>query len=119
MQVKPRFDKYSFIEQHSIIKDDCGNDMCLTLLEVFYPKDEYEIQEEGYKFWTVIGRNREVWGNKAIGYEGVAFWNNKKRDLLTIKIKDFIITEINNGEHNLFDKDKQGLRTIFKIEKIK
>ena len=50
MQVKPRFETYKILEQYPFLKDDTGNEMCLTFLEVKLPSDENEIMESTYRF---------------------------------------------------------------------
>lgn len=118
MQVKPRFETFKIIEQYPFLKDDTGNEMCLTLLEVKLPSNEREVIESTYKFWTVIGKNQYQWNNKAVSYESVAFWKVKTKDkLFNDIIHGFTIEEIEYGSHLLFDNDNYGLRTIFKIKK--
>lgn len=115
MQVKPRFEHYSIIEQHPIVKDDTGNDMCLTLFEVKLNSSEDQLINSTYTFWTVVGHRKVVWNNKAISYSSEAFWNYKKNQLLNTEIKGLKIVEVISGEHCLFDpKGKEtGTRTRF------
>ena len=118
MQVKPRFETFKIIEQYPFIKDDTGNEMCLTLLEVKLPSDEDEIIESTYTFWTVIGKNQHQWNNKAISYESVAFWKDKTKDkLFNGIVQGFIIEEKEAGEHKFIDNNNLGLKTVFKIKR--
>jgi hypothetical protein len=118
MQVKPRFETFKILEQYPFIKDDAGNEMCLTLLEVKLPSDESEVVESTYKYWVVIGKNQHQWNNKAVSYESVAFWRAKKKEKLFKDIvQGFTIEEIESGEHRVFDNDNSGLRTVFKINR--
>lgn len=118
MQVKPRFETFKILEQYPFLKDDTGNEMCLTLLEVKLPSDEDEVMESAYKFWTVIGKNQHQWNNKAVSYESVAFWKAKTKDKLFKDIvQGFTIEEKEAGEHRFIDKDNSGLRTVFKINR--
>ena len=125
MQVKPRFETYKILEQYPFLKDDTGNEMCLTFLEVKLPSDEDEVIESTYKFWVVIGKKQEQWNNKAVGYESNAFWKTKtKEKLFKDIVQGFTIEEKESGEHCIFDtgnyfsdfsKVEKGLRTRFKI----
>lgn len=119
MQVTPRFETYKIIEQHTILKDDTGNEMCLTLLEVMLPSDDYEAIDSSYKFWTVIGKHKIQWNNKAVSYNSDAFWKAKTKDkLFKGVINGFMVEEKEAGEHFIFDNNNLGLRTNFKIKKI-
>lgn len=115
MQVKPRFEHYSIIEQHPIFKDDAGNDMCLTLFEVKLKTTEDELINSTYTFWTVVGQRKVVWNNKAVSYSSEAFWNYKKKkdQLLNTEINGLKIVEVISGEHCLFDPKETGTRTRF------
>jgi hypothetical protein len=118
MQVKPRFEMFKILEQYPFLKDDTGNEMCLTLLEVKLQSDECEVMESTYKFWTIIGKNQYQWNNKAVSYESVAFWKVKKKDkLFKDTVQGFTIEEKEDGEHRFIDKDNLGLRTVFKINR--
>jgi hypothetical protein len=118
MQVKPRFETYKIVEQHSLLKDDTGNEFCLTLLEVKLPSDDDEITETPYKFWTVVGKNQYKWSNKSVSHESIAFWrSDTRKNLFKGTVQGIIIEEIEDGIHTVIDKDKPGLRTRFKITK--
>lgn len=118
MQVKPRFETYKILEQYPLIKDDTGNEMCLTLLEAKLPSSDDVIVESTYKFWSVIGKNQQQWNNKAVSYSSVAFWKTKTKDkLFKSVIRGFIIEEKEDGEHRLIDNNP-GLRTVFKIKRV-
>lgn len=120
MQVKPRFETYKIIEQHPILKDDTGNEMCLTLLEVKLPSNEDEVMESPYRFWTVIGKNQHQWLNKAVSYDGVAYWRSQQKDkLFNDVVNGFAIEEKEHGEHSIIDKNTKGSTTIFKISRNK
>lgn len=117
MQVKPRFETFKILEQYPFIKDDTGNEICLTLLEVKLPSNEDEVMESAYKFWTVIGKNQYQWNNKAVSYESVAFWKVKtKEKLFKGIVQGFTIEEKEAGEHKIFDNNS-GLRTVFLINR--
>lgn len=117
MQVKPRFEHYNILEQHPIVKDDTGNDMCLTLFEVKLNTTEDELINSTYTFWTVVGQRKFVWNNKAVSYSSEAFWNSKKNQgqMLKTEIKGLKIVEVISGEHCLFDPNgkETGTRTRF------
>jgi hypothetical protein len=124
MQVKPRFDFYKFLEHHPIIKDDTGNELCLTLVEAKLPSYPHEFVESTYKFWTIIGRNQRQWNNKAVSYESTAFWKSKERKLLKIELNGLIIEELTDGTHYVFaasvpPKEEIGCRTTFIISSPK
>lgn len=118
MQVIPRFETFKILEEYPFMKDDTGNVICLTLLEVKLPTDESEIIETTYKYWCVAGKRQEQWGNKAVSYNSEAYWNIKKKDrLFKDVVNGFTIEEVECGEHRMFDKDNSGLRTTFKIKR--
>jgi len=109
MQVKPRFKKYKIVEQHFILTDDTGNEMCLTLFDVELKNGDIE---ESKMIWEVVGKRQERWDNGAISYDNVAYWKSDKKELFNGIINGFNIREIENGGHNMFSKEK-GLRTAF------
>ena len=116
MQVRPRFETFKIIEQYPFLKDDTNNEICLTLMEVKLPSNRLELIETPYRFWCCIGSRQEQWNNKAISYQSVAYWRDKKRDkLFKGNINGFKIEEIEDGEHRLFDNN-YGLRTTFIIK---
>ena len=119
MQVKPRFETFKILEEYPFMKDDLGNVMCLTLLEVKLPTDESEIIETTYKYWCIAGKKQEQWGNKSISYSSIAFWKAKKKDkLFKDVVNEFTIEEVECGEHTMFDNADFGLRTTFKIKRV-
>jgi hypothetical protein len=115
MQVKPRFESYKVLKQIPLLKDDLGNDMCLTLLEVKLNSNIFEIVESPYTFWTVLGKNQEQYSNKSIAHSHVAFWREKKSFFKDI-VEGMLVEEIIDGQHFLFS-DIVGVRTIFKISR--
>jgi hypothetical protein len=114
MQVKPYFESYNILKQIFITKDDTGNDINLTLIEGKLLNTEYEVIDSSYKFWTVIGKNQVQWNNKTVSYESIAYWKALDKSLLNTEINDFIIEEVKDGFHTLFNE--KGLRTKFKIK---
>lgn len=119
MQAKPRFETYKILEQYSLLRDDTGNEMCLTLLDVKLPDNEREIAETPYKLWTVIGKNPYQWSNKAISYESCAFWKaQQKENLFKQAVNGFLIEEFQNGGHLVFNDKIWGLKTSFKIKRV-
>ena len=120
MQVKPRFESYKIVEQYPFLIDDTGNEICLTLMEVWLKSDETEIMETPYRFWCCIGKRQERWNNKAVSYLDIAFWKDEKRKkLFKDTIHEFLIEEIEDGEHFVFSNEKPGLRTCFKLTRNK
>lgn len=116
MQVKPRFEVYKIIEQYTFLKDDTNNEICLTLLEVKLPNSKMEVIESSYKFWTVIGKNQQIWNNKSVSYESVAYWKSSNKVLFKDIVNGFLVEEKENGTHNLFSQS--GARTTFTINRI-
>ncbi len=115
MQVKPRFETYKILEQYTVLKDDTGNELCLSLLEVKLPSTEDEIIDSTYKFWTVIGKIQKTWGNKAISYESFAFYKDpNKKNLFKGIVNGFIVEEKEFGQHYVDDVNV-GLKTKFII----
>jgi hypothetical protein len=118
MQVKPRFETFKILQQYPFLKDDTGNDICLTLMEVKPQSHDDEIVETPYQYWCCIGKKQEQWNNKAISYESVAYWKAKsKENLFKGNVNGFDIEEVENGQHFMFDKNVCGLRTIFKLKR--
>lgn len=120
MQVKPRFESFKILEQYSILKDDTGSEICLTLFEVMLPSNIYTFTESSYLFWEVVGKNQEQWNNKSVSYSNIAFWKKKQEHKYFNKtIKGFKIEEIEDGSHFLFGdyKDNESLRTKFIISR--
>lgn len=122
MQVKPRFDNYKFLEQFPIIKDDTGNELCLSLIEAKLPNTNSEFVISYYKYWTVVGKKQDKWGNGAISYSDIAYWKEKNKKLLKIEINGFLIEEIDAGLHHIFcagipkNENDFGQRTSFIIK---
>lgn len=114
MQVKPRFKNYKIVENYPIEKDDTGNSICLCKLEVTPRTYEDEIPISSYFFWTVMGLNQEVYGNKAVGYHNIAFWKEEKDVLYKGEIEGILIEEVNDGNHFLFQEI--GFRTKYNIK---
>ncbi len=112
MQVKPRFEKYRFLEKHFITKDDTGNMMYLTLIESNEP------EKEEITFYRIIGHKQEKWSNGAISYSENAYWKSCKKELLKININNMIIEEYISGNHHMFNDiplNPPHIRTSFKI----
>lgn len=108
MQVKPRFKDYKIISQIPLLKDDYGNQMCLTEIEYINDNNKVILTE-------VISDKKEKWNNGAESYSSIAYYNVLNKELLNIKINNFHIEELKDGYHNLTNK---GLRTKFQITKI-
>ena len=124
MQVKPRFQSYKILEEFYLLTDDTGNKFNLVLIEVKLPDSIDEIVETTYKFWTVIGNNKQItWSNKAVSYEDVCYYKDKvKANLFKEIINGFNIEEVVSGFHHVFVtdniKEQEGLRTTFTIKRI-
>lgn len=116
MQVKPRFKSYSILEKYPLFKDDTGNEFYLMLFSVIEEDDEDELIEDGYKFWTVVGKELKQHNNKSLSFESIAYWKSEDKDMFSIVINGFKIQEKKDGVHNLFDK--KGLRTKFVITRV-
>lgn len=116
MQVKPFFKSHKILEQYPILKDDTGNEFCLTLFEVTLPDDNNKVMESSYKFWTVVGNRLTEYFNKSTGYYDVAFYKAKEKKLFKGEINGFLVEEHNNGVHYVFGE--YSLRTIFTIKRI-
>ena len=114
MQLKPRFKDYKILEQHPILKDDTGNEMCLTLIEAHIPSNENEVTESPYRYWCVIGKNIVQWGNKATSHESIAYWKLTEKSMFNGVVNGFTIEEKPDGKHNVFE-GIIGLRTRFNL----
>lgn len=117
MQVKPRFKSYSILEKYPLFKDDTGNEFCLTLFSVTEEDDEDELIEDGYKFWTIVGKELKQHNNKALSFESIAYWKGEDKEMLSFVVNGFKVQEQRAGVHRLFDND--GLRTRFVITRNK
>jgi hypothetical protein len=129
MQVKPHFESYKILEQHPILKDDTGNEMCLTLFEVKLKDNENEVTETAYQFWRVVGKTQIQHNNKAISYECEAYWNaNQRKNMYKGVVNGFLVEEAYYGVHNVFNKvfdrndpdeiNKLDIKTSFKLKRI-
>ena len=80
MQIKPMFESFKILETHHIIKDDSGNDMVLALCEIKRKDSEYDIINDSYTIYTVLGLTQTSYTNGAIAYYSNAFWNGKREN---------------------------------------
>lgn len=116
MQVKPRFESYKILEQHHVLKDDKGEELCLTLFEAKLPDNEHDMIVTPYRFWTVVCKNSYQWANKAVSYEDCAYYR-KEPKLFSGIINGIEVEEYLCGTHRVLDDDKSGPKTSFKIRK--
>lgn len=125
MQVLPHFANYKILEKYPILKDDAGDEFCLTLLEVMPHSDDTTIVVNPYQLWIVVSTRKEVFSNKSVAYNEIAVWKTKTKDNLFKEIiNGFLIEEYENGYHAMFSEGifshpkKIGLRTGFKITRV-
>ena len=125
MQVLPHFASYKILEQYPILKDDTGNEFCLTLFEVMPNSDDTTIVVNPYQLWIVVSSRKDVFSNKAVAYNGTAVWKTKEKDSLFKEIiNGFLIEEYEYGYHGMFSggifchPKKFGLSTRFKITRV-
>lgn len=124
MQTLPRFKSYKILQQYPIITDSTGNEINLTLFEVWLNSNNDEIIQTAYQFWTVCGKAQEKWQNGAISYKSEAYWQGMYRELLTTTITTtdglhFKIEEIvSMFPHHMYGNDQPGTKTYFKIYKL-
>ena len=98
------------------LKDDSGEEFFLTLVEKHSKEYEGEIQESPYRYWIVLSKNKRSY---------VAYWKALKKELLKVVINNFVIEEVEDGKHCVFDEQYfnpntemvSGLRTKFKLTK--
>lgn len=119
MQIKPRFIKCDALEQYPILKDDLGNEACLTLFEATFPDDGDTLIISSYKFWSVCGKNIEQYSNGAIARSSYFYWNTSiKNELYKGSINGIYIEEFECGQHCMFSYKEPGIKTGFKIKKV-
>ena len=125
MQVLPHFASYKILERYPILKDDTGNEFCLTLFEVMPNSDDTTIVVNPYQLWIVVSSRKEFFSNKAVAYNDIASWKTKEKDSFFKEIVNgFLIEEYEYGYNGIFSGDsynspkKIGLNTGFKIARI-
>ena len=116
MQVKPRFESYKFLEQYPIVKDDLGNEMCLTLVEAKIKSNMFERVHSVYQYWAIVSKTKEQYNNGAVGYSRDAFWDCEKldRELIHNSINGIEFKEVECGKHSMFP-NRFGIKTRFEF----
>ena len=117
MQTKPRFERSTFIEQYPVVTDDTGNTMMLTLVEATPQSVNGEFVVSPYRFWVVIGKRQEKWGNGVVSYEDHCYWKAKDKEMIKTEVNGLVIEEYAAGGHFMFPQDGLGLKTSFRISK--
>lgn len=116
MQIKPMFEYFKILKIYPIVKDDSGNEIVLALCEIKRKNSDYDIINDSYTIYTVLGLNQTSYNNGSIAYYSNAFWDGDRKNKINTIINGIEISEISDGHHSILKNG--GERTKFKLKKI-